>query len=91
MRRLLVGEAQCRASKARYYLLEEDAENPGAYGVQIELDGEGNPVSRKDDRFQHGIGLVSVRQIVERGGGFLQIEIDPQSHIFAARLHFCVS
>ena len=40
MRRLLVGEAQCRASKARYYLLEEDAENPGAYGVQIELDGE---------------------------------------------------
>lgn len=40
MRRLLVGEAQCRASKARYYLLEEDAGNPGAYGVQIELDGE---------------------------------------------------
>ncbi len=61
------------------------------FAGEIELDGEGNPVSRKDDRFQHGIGLVSVRQIVERGGGFLQIEIDPQSHIFAARLHFCVS
>lgn len=40
MRRLLVGEAQCRASKARYYLLEEDAEDSGAYGVQIELEGE---------------------------------------------------
>lgn len=39
MRKLLVGEARCRASQARYYLLEE-AEKPGSYGVQIEMEGE---------------------------------------------------
>lgn len=40
MRKLLMGEARCRASQARYYLLEEEAEKPGAYGVQIEMEGE---------------------------------------------------
>ena len=40
MRKLLMGEAPCLASRARYYLLEEDAEEPGSYGVQIELEGE---------------------------------------------------
>ena len=39
MRKLLMGEAPCLASRARYYLLEE-AENPGSYGVQIEMEGE---------------------------------------------------
>ncbi len=62
-----------------------------SFAGEVMLDGEGNPVSRKDDRVQHGIGLVSVRQIVERGGGFLQLEIDPQSHVFVARVHLCVS
>lgn len=36
MRKLFVGEALCRESPARYYLLEED----GSYGVQVELEGE---------------------------------------------------
>lgn len=41
MRKWLVGEARCRASQARYYLLEEDTEEDGpSYGVQIELEGE---------------------------------------------------
>ncbi len=40
MRKLFVGEAQCRAAQARYYLLEEDLEEPGSYGVQVELEGE---------------------------------------------------
>ncbi|MCI9643934.1 MAG: hypothetical protein HFF97_04290 [Oscillibacter sp.] len=40
MRKLFVGEARCRSSQVRYYLLEEDAEEPGSYGVQIELEGE---------------------------------------------------
>ena len=40
MRTLLVGEARCLASRARYYLLEQDGEDPGSYGVLIELEGE---------------------------------------------------
>ena len=40
MRKLFVGEARCRALPARYYLLEEDAADPGSYGVQIEMEGE---------------------------------------------------
>lgn len=40
MGRLLVGEARCRALRARYYLLGEDAGGPGSYGVQIEMEGE---------------------------------------------------
>ena len=36
MRKLLMGEAPCLASRARYYLLEEG----GSYGVQVELKGE---------------------------------------------------
>ena len=36
MRKLLVGEARCRTSQARYYLLEE----PASYGVLIEMEGE---------------------------------------------------
>ena len=39
MRKLLVGEARCLSSRARYYLLE-DEEEPGAYGVRIELGRE---------------------------------------------------
>ena len=40
MRKLFVGEARCRASKVRYYLLEREAEGPVSYGVQVELEGE---------------------------------------------------
>ncbi len=40
MRKLFMGEAQCRAFQARYYLLEEELENPGAFGVQIEMEDE---------------------------------------------------
>ncbi len=40
MRKLFVGEAQCRMKKARYYLLGEDPEAPGSYGVQIKMEGE---------------------------------------------------
>lgn len=40
MRKLFVGEAPCRALPARYYLLEEDGEDSGSYGVQVELEGE---------------------------------------------------
>ena len=40
MRKLFVGEARCRASQVRYYLLEADSENPGSYGVGIEMEGE---------------------------------------------------
>lgn len=41
MRKRLVGEARCRASQARYYLLEKEPEEGGAsYGVRIELEGE---------------------------------------------------
>ena len=40
MRKLLMGEAWCRVSQVRYYLLEEDSEEPVAYGVQVELEGE---------------------------------------------------
>lgn len=40
MRRLFVGEAWCRKSKVRYYLLEGEAEEPGSFGVEIEMEGE---------------------------------------------------
>ncbi len=41
MRKLLMGEAQCRAARARYYLLEEETVNSGpSYGVEVELEGE---------------------------------------------------
>ncbi len=40
MRRLFVGEARCRASQARYYLLGEGTEESGSYGVLVEMDGE---------------------------------------------------
>ena len=40
MRKLFVGEARCRASQVRYYLLEEASESPGSYGVGIEMEGE---------------------------------------------------
>ena len=40
MRKLLVGEAQCRAFQAHYYLLEEESETSGSYGVQIEMEDE---------------------------------------------------
>lgn len=36
MERLLVGEARCRGSQVRYYLLEEGT----SYGVEIRLKGE---------------------------------------------------
>jgi len=38
MKKLLAGEAWCRAEQVRYYLLEEE---PGpSYGVGVELEGE---------------------------------------------------
>ena len=40
MERRLMGEARCRASLVRYYLLEEDAGKEEVYGVEIELEGE---------------------------------------------------
>lgn len=39
-----MGEARCRASLARYYLLEEAAEKGEAYGVEIELGDESEAV-----------------------------------------------
>lgn len=40
LRRLFVGEARCRKSKVRYYLLEGEPEEPGSFGVEIEMDEE---------------------------------------------------
>ena len=36
MKKRLIGEARCRASLARYYLLETEA----SYGVAVEMEGE---------------------------------------------------
>lgn len=51
---------------------------------------DGLPVSRKHDQNDHGIGLASTKQIVESTGGFMQIEIDQQRHIFNVSLHLCM-
>lgn len=41
MRRVLVGEARCRASRACYYLLEGVSEEAGrSYGVEIRMGRE---------------------------------------------------
>lgn len=50
---------------------------------------DGLPVTQKNDQNEHGIGLASTKQIVESTGGFMQIEIDQQRHIFLVNLHLC--
>jgi len=42
VRKLLVGEARCRAARVRYYLLEKEVEEGeiASYGVQVELGEE---------------------------------------------------
>ncbi len=52
---------------------------------------DGIPKTRKSDQPEHGIGLVSAKQIVESTGGFLQIDIDSDRRIFVVNLHLCVS
>ena len=53
------------------------------------LMADGLPVTRKSDQPEHGIGLVSAKQIVESTGGFLQIDVDSDRHIFVVNLHLC--
>ncbi|MEY8386117.1 DUF6514 family protein [Oscillospiraceae bacterium 38-13] len=40
MRKQFVGEAQCLASQARYYLLADVSEEGESFGVQIEMEEE---------------------------------------------------
>ena len=40
MRKRFMGEARCRTFPVRYYLLEEESEQGGSYGVEVELEGE---------------------------------------------------
>lgn len=60
-----------------------------SFAGQIEL-VDGQPVSHKADCTQHGVGLVSVRRLVESTGGFMQLEID-QTGIFVVKLHLCTA
>lgn len=48
---------------------------------------DGLPLTHKQDAAHHGLGLPSVRQLMESTGGFLQIETEPG--VFTVRLHFC--
>ena len=40
MRERLVGEAWCLKSRARYYVLEDESEDGGSFGVRIEFEEE---------------------------------------------------
>lgn len=51
---------------------------------------DGLPVTRKHNQNEHGIGLASTKQIVEKTGGFMQIEIDKQRCVFSINLHLCM-
>lgn len=51
---------------------------------------DGLPVTRKSDQPEHGIGLASTKQIVESTGGFLQINVDSDRHVFVVNLHLCI-
>lgn len=76
MRKSLVGEALCRASQVRYYLLEEESEGAGVYGLQVELNGEAASVpnissSRRRVRelaaalTRGGVTPVALRDVVD--------------------------
>ena len=76
LRRLLVGEAQIRASQARYYLLESEPWERESYGVIIELEDEAAAVpdlSSSRERVQAltetlirgGVTPIALRDIVE--------------------------
>lgn len=57
-----------------------------SFSGEIEL-ADGLPVSHKNDSAQHGLGLLSVRSLVESTGGFIKIDIDREHRIFCVRLH----
>ncbi len=60
-----------------------------SYTGDLKLGEDGLPLTRKKDKSFHGLGLRSVRQLVEAHGGFLQLEVDQQRKVFMVRLHFC--
>lgn len=54
MRKLLVGEAPCLGSQARYYLLEED----GSCGVRVELGEEAASAADLSPRRERVLALA---------------------------------
>ncbi|MCI8650403.1 MAG: GHKL domain-containing protein [Anaerotruncus sp.] len=52
---------------------------------------EGQPVTSKKEACQHGLGLTSVRELVESRGGFLQFEVNHQRQEVTVRLHLCTA
>ena len=61
-----------------------------AYVGEVQLDQSGWPITQKRDRMEHGLGLRSICEIIERQGGFLQLEVDKERKIFTAKVHFCM-
>lgn len=55
------------------------------YAGQVKLSG-GLPLSGKPGGAEHGLGLLSVRTLVESRGGFLRIDLS-RPGVFRARLH----
>lgn len=52
------------------------------------FDGEGHFLTRKADRNRHGVGLKSIRRIVEKYGGMETLQYDPQGRCFRHILQF---
>ena len=58
-------------------------ENPYAGALEVR---DGLPLTRKEDRLNHGFGLKSIRDVAKKYHGFLNLETD--GGLFMLRLSF---
>ena len=63
-----------------------------ALQIMNSFDGEvhmekGYPITTKKDAWNHGLGLISVREIVEKMHGLLQIDMDQKQRIFTVSVY----
>lgn len=47
----------------------------------------GMPVTTKNEKVNHGIGLTTVKEIVESAGGFMILDADQKENVFLVRVH----
>lgn len=47
----------------------------------------GLPATTKNENINHGIGLMTVKEIVESAGGFMVLDADQKERVFLARVH----
>lgn len=60
------------------------------YGGEVELDSEGFPVTSKEDKNFHGIGIRSIRNIAEKYGGITSVSMDDNKFVLNVLLSYLV-